>query len=107
MSWTVSSDSNASERTRPAPATAENPWCLIRRRAVFKASCGSRPSRAACSFRRSAWVRRAAQLFVAQGAVLDPMRAAGREQVPEDGELVVLRQLGRLGLDREGTLRRF
>ena len=34
------------------------------------------------------------------------MRAAGGEQVAEDRELVVLGELGRLGLDREGALRR-
>ena len=131
----------------------EKPWCLTSRRAVFSASCGWRPRRAACSFRRSAWVRRAtpsgssasssqrarrvaiverpfggeqarallgrarrrAALRRARArgaaprrarAVLQAMRAAGGEQVAEHGELVVLRQLGRLGLDRERALRR-
>ena len=55
----MSSASKASERSRPTAATSEKPWCLTSRRAVFSASCAWRPSRAACSFRRSAWVRRA------------------------------------------------
>ena len=152
-SCTVSSASKASERSRPTAATSEKPWCLTSRRAVFSASCAWRPSRAACSFSRSAWVRRAtpsgsspsssqrarriavverplggeqpralfgrarrgaapgdrqrlAQLLVAQGPVLQPMRAAGGEQVAEHGELVVLGQLGRLDLDRQRALRR-
>ena len=54
-----SSDSEASERSRPCAATFEKPWCLTSSRAVFSASCGWPPSLAACSFRRSAWVRRA------------------------------------------------
>ena len=48
----------------------------------------------------------ASQFLVAQGPVLEAMRAARGEQVGEDGEFVVLRQLGRLGLDRERALRR-
>ena len=51
-------------------------------------------------------VERAPQLLVARGAVLQPVRAAGGEQVAEHGELVVLRQLGRVGLDRQRALRR-
>jgi hypothetical protein len=51
-------------------------------------------------------VEGATKLLVAQGAVLHPVRAAGGEKVAEHGEFVVLRQLGRLGLDRERALRR-
>jgi hypothetical protein len=51
-------------------------------------------------------LERALQLLVAVHAVLQAVVAAGGEQVAEYGELVVLRQLGRLGLDEEGALRR-
>jgi hypothetical protein len=44
------------------------------------------------------------ELIVALGAVLQAVRAAGGEQVAEHGELVVLREVGGVGLDRERTL---
>src|SRR5258705_13420675 len=59
-----------------------------------------------CRKTRACQVECALELLVALDAVLQAMRAARREQMAEHGELVVLRQIGRVGLNGQGTLRR-
>ena len=95
---TPSGSSLSSSPARVRVAVVERPFGGEQARAFLGRAC------------RRALLRqleRAPQLLVAQRPVLEPMRAARGEQVSEDRELVVLGQLGRLGLDRERALRRF